>query len=152
MAVENLEIRNKRAAINSNVGPVLERRTTVSVTTASAVTYTADQVFGGRIERDPNGSGRTDVLPTVTLLVAYLRGKAGEVGVTLPETVVFPFVIENKADAAETITLSGGTGGTVASGHTMTIAQNNSKRFELTILTTPGSEAYVIRNLGTYLT
>ncbi len=152
MATTNVEVQNKRSAINSNFGPILERRTTVQVTTAGAATYTVEQVFGGRIERDPAGGNRTDVLPTITLIMAYLRGKAREVAVDLPAIVTFPFVIENTADAAETITLNVGTGGTIQTGHTMTIAEDYSKRFELTISTTSGSESYIVRNLGTYLT
>ena len=90
--------------------------------------------------RDPNGSGRSDVTPTAALLVA-----------ALPSAVVgtsFVFTIRNDADAAETITVTAGSGATLSG--TMTIAQNNLKQF-LVVLTnvTSGAEAYTVYSLGT---
>lgn len=43
-----------------------------SITTAGAVTYTAAQVLGGVIHRDPNGATRIDTFPTATELVAAI--------------------------------------------------------------------------------
>lgn len=143
----------KRSILNNDYGPIVENLTVTNITTAGAVTLTAAQILGGYITRDPNGSGRTDTLPTAALLVAQLRSYASEVGVQLPPVMAFDFIIQNTADAAETITLQQGTGGTAASGHTLTIAQNNSKRFSIQITNTrPGSEAYVLRSLGGYTT
>lgn len=122
------------------VGPIVNFTTVTTDTTASAITYTAAQLKGGMILRDPNGLGRSDVTPTAALLVA-----------ALPSAVVgtsFEFTIRNTADAAETITVTAGSGATLSG--TMTIAQNNSKRF-LVVLTnvTSGAEAYTVYSLGT---
>lgn len=143
----------KRAVLNDDNGVRFERMAVTNITTAGAVTLTAAQILGGYITRDPNGGNRTDTLPTAALLVAQIRAYASEIGVQLPSTLSFEFVIQNTADAAETITLDSGSGGTNASGHTRTIAQNNSKRFSILITnTTPGSEAYTLRSLGGYTT
>lgn len=113
------------------------------IATAAAVTYGSGDLLSGFILRDPNGSGRTDVLPTAALLLRAIAG--AEIGTTIQ------FVIQNDADAAETITVSAGTGGTTSG--TMTIAQNNSKTFRLTFTNiTPGSEAYTVYNVGTFTT
>ena len=143
----------KRQILNAELGRNLQNLTVSTITTAGAATYTAAQLLGGQINRDPNGSGRSDVTPTAALLVAALRAVAQQYGVQLPQTVYFEFVIQNDADAAETITVTAGTGCTLATGHTMTIAQSNSKRFGVLITETKsGSEAYTVRNLGTFTT
>ena len=54
------------------VGPIFNFTTVTTSTTAGAVTYTAAQLKGGLILRDPNGAGRSDVTPTAALLVAAL--------------------------------------------------------------------------------
>lgn len=109
-----------------------------TVDTAAAATYTAAQLLGGLILRDPNGGSRSDVSPTAAEIVAALPGvEAGS---------AFEFVIRNTADASETITLTAGTGVTLSG--TMTIAQNNSKRF-LCVVTAVGTPAVTIYSLGT---
>lgn len=118
--------------------------TVATEATAGAVTYTAAQLLGGFVNRDPNGAGRTDVLPTAALLVAAIPG--AQVG------TAFQFTIRNNADAAETITLNAGTGGTLsASGQsstTCTIVQNNSRGFAIVFTNvTAGSEAYIAYSL-----
>ncbi len=123
-------------------GPLFFQTYPSTVTTAGAATYTAGNLLNVLILRDPSGASRTDVLPTAALLVA-----------AMPFPVVgtsFVFTIRNDADAAETITVSAGTGGTVTGGGTMTIAQSNMKSFLLRITsTTSGSEAYIVYSLGT---
>jgi hypothetical protein len=110
--------------------------------TASALTLTAAQILGGLILRDPNGAGRTDTLPTAALLVAAIPGC--QVGSS------FQFDIRNTADAAETITIAAGSGGTVSG--TATIAQNNTKRFLVRITAiAAGSETYTIYSIGTFV-
>lgn len=111
-----------------------------TLSTAGALTYTAAQVLGGLFLRDPNGAARTDTLPTAALLAAAIQGVF--VGLS------FQFTIRNTADAAETLTIAAGTGGTMTG--TATIAQSNSKRF-LVVFTnvTAGSEAYDCHSLGT---
>ncbi len=122
------------------VGPIINFATVTTDSTAGALTYTAAMLKGGIILRDPNGGNRSDVTPTAALLVA-----------ALPSCVVgnaFVFTIRNTADAAETITVTAGSGATLSG--TMTIAQNNSKDF-LVVLTnvTSGAEAYTVYSLGT---
>lgn len=114
--------------------------TVTTKTTAGAVTYSAAELLGGLILRDPAGAGRSDVTPTAALIVAGISGAI--VGSS------FEFTIRNTADDAETITVTAGSGVTLSG--TMTIAQNNSKRF-LAVVTNIGSgtEAVTIYSLGT---
>lgn len=149
--MKSIEHLQKIAVLNAEVGPNINYLTSTTITTAGAVTLTSAQILGGQINRDPNGAGRTDTLPTAALLVAYLKNLAGQVGAQLTAPISFDFVVQNDADAAETITIAAGSGAT--SQGTMTIAQSNSKRFNIQItVLTPGSEAYVVRNRGTYTT
>src|SRR5690242_6722136 len=113
--------------------------TVTTDTTAGALTYTAAMLLGGLILRDPNGAGRSDVTPTAAQILAALEGKA-----TVGQG--FEFTIRNTADAAETITVTAGTGVTLSG--TMTIAQNNSKRF-LAVITGISTPAVTIYSLGT---
>lgn len=108
--------------------------------TAAAVTFTVTQVLGGLILRDPNGAARADLLPTAAALVAAIEGI--QIG------TAFYFDIRNTADAAETITITTNTGLTLSG--TMTIAQNNSKRFCVVFTNiTSGTEAVTVYSLGT---
>ena len=100
-------------------GTLIGQSTVSTITTAGAATYTAAQLLGGLILRDPAGGARSDVTPTAALIIAAID-QAG-VGNS------FEFTIRNTADAAETITVTAGTDVTLSG--TMTIAQNNSKRF-----------------------
>lgn len=121
-------------------GLVFPTITVSTITTAAAVTFTAAQLLGGEIRRDPNGAGRADLVPTAASLVAAQTGL--QVGST------FEFLLRNDADAAETITVTTNTGATVAG--TMTVAQNAMKRFRVRFTNVdPGSEAYEISSLGT---
>ncbi len=124
-------------AINDAVARVT---TVLTDATAGAKTYTAANLIGGLILRDPAGGARSDVTPTAAAIVAGIAGAI--VGSS------FEFTIRNTADAAETITLTAGSGVTLSG--TMTIAQNNSKRF-LAVCTnvTGSSEAVTIYSLGT---
>lgn len=114
--------------------------TVTTKTTAGNVTYSAAELVGGMILRDPAGSARSDVTPTAAQIVGAITGAIA--------TSCFEFTIRNDADAAETITLTAGAGVTLSG--TMTIAQNNSKRF-LAVVTNAGSgtEAVTIYSLGT---
>lgn len=112
----------------------------VTITTADVVTYTAAQLLSRLILRDPNGGARSDVTPTAALIVAGVPGAI--VG------SAFEFTIKNDADAAETITVTAGADVTLVG--TMTIAQNNSKRFRAVITNIGGgTEAVTIYSLGT---
>lgn len=145
-----LQTRLKRALSNDGAGPRPYIFAGTAVATAGAATYTAASIGGGYILRDPNGNNRTDTLPTAALLVAYLRLKADPYSVGLATYVAMDFIVENTADAAETITVAVGTGGSVQTGHTMTIAQNNSKQFTLLINTS--ALTYTVFNRGTFTT
>ena len=107
---------------------------TVTAETATA-TLTAAELLGGFIDGTPTAAA-TYTLPTGTLMAAALN-QAG-VGNAIE------FTIKNSAAGAYTITVAGGTGGT-AKG-TMTIAQNNTKRFML-VLT--AAATYDVYSLGT---
>jgi len=111
-----------------------------TVTTATAVTLTTGQVRGGLILQDPSGGAVTTTLPTAALLVA------ASPGAMLNSS--FEFTIRNTADAAETITVAAGTGGTTSG--TMTIAQSNTKRFLVRFTNVnAGAETYTVYSLGT---
>ncbi|MEW6263378.1 MAG: hypothetical protein AB1641_09890 [Thermodesulfobacteriota bacterium] len=117
-----------------------QRTTVTTKTTAGAVTYTAAELIGGLVLRDPNGGDRSDVTPTAALIVAGIAGAV--VGSS------FEFTIRNTADAAETITITAGAGVTLSG--TMTVAQNYSRRL-LAVCTDVGSgtEAVTVYSLGT---
>lgn len=110
-----------------------------SYSTAGAQTYTAADLLSGIIVRDPNGAGRTDVLPTAALLVAALPGS--RVGDVIQTWIV------NGADAAETITINAGTGGGFDANQTAAsrvIPQNQSKQLNVRLTNVgSGTEAYV---------
>ncbi len=116
--------------------PKINTTTVSTINTAGAATYTAAQLLGGLILRDPAGGARSDVTPTAALIIAAITGAA--VGDS------FEFTIRNTADANETITVTEGVGVTLSG--TMTIAQNNSKRF-LCVVT--AADAVTIYSLGT---
>lgn len=122
---------------NLHVTEALLNNTTVTTkTTAGAVTYTAAEVKGGLILRDPNGGNRSDIFPTASeLYETFGRPKVGQ---------TFKLHIRNTADAAETITMTTATGLTLSG--TMTIAQNNAKDF-VGVFTS--STAVTIYSLGT---
>mgnify|MGYP001574382337 CR=1 FL=1 len=109
--------------------------------TAAAISYTAAQLLGGLILRDPNGLARADLLPTAALLVAAIPGSA--VG------TAFEFTLRNTADAAEVITVTAPDAAVTISG-TATVGQSNSKRFLVVITNVTGAaEAYTAYSLGT---
>jgi hypothetical protein len=118
----------------------LNHTTVTTNSTAGAKTYTAAELLGGLILRDPAGGARDDVTPDAADIVAAIANAS--VGAS------FEFTIRNTADAAETITLTAGDGITLSG--TMTIAQNSSKRF-LAVITNigAGTEAVTIYSLGT---
>lgn len=122
------------------IGKLYNTATVTTDSTAGALTYTAAMLLGGLILRNPNGAARSDVTPTAALLVAAIPN--ARVGMAIE------FTIRNTAGAAETITVTAGTGTTLSG--TMTIAQNNTKTF-LAVLTnvTASSEAYTLYSLGT---
>jgi len=100
-------------------GNVIKKTVVTTDTTAGASTYTAAALLGGLIRRDCAGTGRSDVTPTaVHIIAAILDAKIGD---------SFEFIVDNISDAAETITITAGTGVTLTG--VMTIAQHYAKRF-----------------------
>jgi hypothetical protein len=117
---------------------------TVAISTeydgAFAIAFSAEDMIGGVILRDPSGAPRTDVTATAALLVAAFPNAA--VGVS------FRLVIRNTADAAELITVGPGTGVTLNPA-IPTIAQNNSKEFIVRFdNVTAAAEAVTMISLG----
>jgi len=119
-----------------------------TVATATAVTLTAMQMLSGIILQDPVG-GVTTTGPTAALLLAEIGARL--VNGDVPIGLTFSLLIRNTADAAETITVAAGTGGTVTGGGTMTIAQNNSKLFLVRVTGVGASAAYIIYSVGTFV-
>ena len=116
---------------------VTERADVATVTDAGAATYTAAQVLGGIILRDPTGDNRTDVLPTAALLVAAMKNPA--VGDIVKCKVI------NNADANEVITISAGANGDIAQiAATRVIPQNTSRDLFIRITGIGSSAAYIV--------
>lgn len=132
--------RNKPTTFTAlqTTGHFMPARVVTTESTASAVTYSASVFVNGLILRDPNGGGRSDVTPTAALIYDELGDP--EVGSS------FEVVIRNTADAAETITITAGTGVTLSG--TMTIAQNNTKLFRA-VVTSP--TAVTLYSMGTFV-
>ena len=122
-------------------GGLVSRLMTVTTeATAAAVTYSAAALAGGLILRNTNGANRADLVPTAANLLAAIPG--AQVGQAVE------FAIRNTAGAAETITLTTNTGMTMSG--TMTIAQNNTKKFVAVFTNvTAASEAATVYSLGT---
>ena len=95
-------------------------------------------MLGGLILRDPAGLSRADLLPTAASMFSEINSPFNTAGAS------FEFTIRNTADAAETITVTSNTGLTLSG--TMTIAQNNSKRF---LWVQTSATAATIYSLGT---
>jgi hypothetical protein len=123
-----------------NRGKLRQQSPVVVDNTAGNLTLTPAMVLAGILARDPNGAARTDTLPTAALLVAALNALSGaEVG----DIVELHYL--NTADAAETITLAAGTGGTVGNTKVTTaFGQNTALHliFRITGISTPTYTVY----------
>jgi hypothetical protein len=105
-----------------------------ALATAGAGTYTGALLAAGTILRDPSGAARTDTTDTAASLITALGLDANYKEATA--------LIVNTADAAETITLAGGTGVTLKGA--ITVEQNTAVR--LAILRT-GAAAVTVRQV-----
>lgn len=95
-------------------------------------TLTVAECVAGSAILDPGGAGRALTLPTAALLVAA--------GATVGTVVVVR--VENSADAAEALTVTAGSGGTVDTP-TPTIGQNESGIISILVTSaTASAEAY----------
>ena len=121
-------------------GVVVKKGTVSTLSTAGVVAYTAAQMLGGLILRDPAGAGRADTVPTANSIYVELGSPVRHVGMS------FDFTIRNTADAAETITVTADAGATMTLSGTMTIAQNNSKTFRVIFASPTAATVY---SLGT---
>jgi len=114
--------------------------TVTSITTTTNQTYTAAQLEGGLILRDPNGSNRTDGTPTAAQIVAAIDGAA--VGSSIR------FHVRNDSDGGETVTLNAGTGVTL-SPTTITVQDGEAKELVAVCTNvTASTEAVTIYELG----
>lgn len=110
-----------------------------SINTAGATTLTIAQLLTGILVIDCNGAGRTVTFPTAALVVPGVRGAA--VGDVLEVRII------NSSDAAESITLAEGAGGTWDANFLAlkTIVQNASRTCYLRITNIgAATEAYVL--------
>jgi hypothetical protein len=80
-------------------------RSAAVINTAGDETYSAAQLAGGLVERDPNGADRTDTTDTAAAIILACGLKVDGASRLI--------AILNTADAAELITLAGGTGVTI---------------------------------------
>jgi len=121
-------------------GQVFSRADETAITASGAVTLTVEQVLGGSLDIDCGSANRTVTTPTAALIVAGLKNPKADSAMTL--------YIKNTSDAAETITMAGGTGVTVTG--TATAAQNATKIFRLVLTNVgTGTEAAVLKSIGT---
>jgi len=116
--------------------------TVSAIVTAGAGTYTAAQIQGGVIRRDPTGAARTDTTSTAALMVAAVDSAA--VGSSLR------FQVKNTADANELITLAGGAGVTLSPTDVF-IKPGQTKEF-LVVFTnvTSGTEAATLYDMDQF--
>jgi len=99
------------------------------------VVYTADQLFGGLITRDPNGAPRTDVIDTAENLTNVLSIVDNSFTTTISNT------------GANDITVTGGTGVTIE--NPITIGGGDSVNIQIVATNvTTGLEAFSVYNLS----
>jgi len=120
------------------------RKFTVStISTAGNVTYTAAQLIGGIVQRDCNGTGRTDTTPTAAQIVSEMKS----INSAVEDYSSFTFFLNNNSGASpERITLSAGTGVTLYGENRINI--DKSSQF-LVLITddTASSEAVSFFNI-----
>lgn len=105
------------ALSDASARPLVKAMGLTTLTTVGNETYTGAQLATGLIARDPNGAARTDTTDTATAIINALNLRH-----TGDSTRVY---LINTADAAEAITLAGGTGVTI-SNVGQTVAQNEA--------------------------
>lgn len=88
-----------------------------ALATAGAGTYTAAIIAGGIILRDPAGAARDDTTDTAANIVANAT-----IGLDA-NYKTFQFYVVNTADAAEAITILGGSGVTVVTPYAVTATE-----------------------------
>lgn len=111
-------------------GKIIDTTTETIESAAENHIYSASELLGGLILRDPNGSSRTDSTDTATNIVNAING--------VVVNSSFTFLIQNTADAAETITLTGGSDVNVDPTGNFDIGQGEIRAFKI-IITNVGS-------------
>jgi hypothetical protein len=106
--------------------PVIRRqvnrfRAPVSIATVGPATYSVAQLEAGIINRDPNGSSRTDTTPTAALIIGTFNLNFND------DTI--QVLLRNTSDAAETITLAGGTGVTIGGAAVIAAGESRTLTF-----------------------
>lgn len=120
-------------AINDAVSSIT---TVTSDSTTGANTWSAAELIGGLLLRDPAGADRSDVTATAAQIVAGIAGC--QVGSS------FEFVIKNTADGDEVITLTAGAGVTLSPA-SITIRRGYAHRFRAVVTNaTSSTEAVTI--------
>ena len=107
-----------------NVSPEISFICPTTINTASNVIYTAAQITGCLISRNPSGANRTDTTDTAANIVGNIQ-----------DVVVnssFNVVIDNTATAAETITIVGGSGVTMENSVTINNGTSVNLLFTIT--------------------
>lgn len=123
MSVSTFEPVKNYAGFSSLVYPkVTATAKTVSSGTSTTPTWTAADILSGLIVVNCDDAG-TATLPTADLLTAAING------VTVGTS--FQFLIRNTGDS--TLTIAAGTGGTLASGNTNTVATVHTRGFLVVI-------------------
>lgn len=117
---------------------------TFTILAAGNKTLTAAQLLGGFIIQTPTAAA-TDTLDTASNIVSQIEGAKVGSGIY--------FTIRNTSAGAFAITVAAGTGGTMNSGDTATIAQSNQKTF-LLVVTALGDQnfvgaTYTVYSMGT---
>ncbi len=116
--------------------------TVTTLTTAGNEIYTASQLRGGLVLRDPSGGNRSDDLPTAANFVSSVHDAA--IGSS------YEFTIENTADASESITITGTDPGvTLDPDSSFGIAENQSRTFKVVFTNvTAASEAVTVYSIS----
>ena len=123
-----------RVTIESG-GFIARNLTGTALATAGAGTYTAALIAAGIIERDCAGGARTDTTDTAVNIIAALG--LSTVGDS------YTFYVINTSDAAEAITMAGGTDVTFLNA-AQTLAQNESAQVVLVLTAAATLDAYII--------
>ena len=103
-------VRDSSTAVTMYVhqlGGLSTLRYSVAIATAGAGTLTAAGIARGLIERDCAGAGRADTTDTAANIISAMG---------LAEGSRFSWILKNTSSAAETSTVSGGTGVTIDDG------------------------------------
>lgn len=119
-------------------GNLASSKSISTINSATGVTLTVAQMFGGYVSRVGNLIGLTDTTPTATQIIASIPGAE-------PNSS-YEFSIINGGSA--TVTIGAGTGVTLA-GNT-TVVSANTRRYAVVVTNVaPGSEAVTLLGLST---